>query len=287
MCNIDVNDTYYITEKVENAYYCIPTAEDRQWDDLASRMGIVESHMGHKDPPIADPYKELFDVSNKKTDKADLSEWLELQAQAKTHNRWMKKLATGHVEDQQQSVQAEANDSKWSAQEMGPNEKANKMVTRHHGQAYSHECEYRLGTTTMMASITMLKRSDMWIADSGASNHVTFSGKGCKNRRYATGLTHRIVVNSVLPKCELDIPCVHFDNDGNQVGEVTITGVSHLPEVHFNLFSLTRLQKKGWTLSGNADYIKLQKRGELIVVQHCYQQTQWSSVCKQILQKRG
>jgi hypothetical protein len=40
-----------------------------------------------------------------------------------------------------------------------------------------------------------------------------------------------------------------------------ITDVSHLPEGNFNLFSLTRLQKKRWTLSGNADYIKLQKRG--------------------------
>ncbi len=67
------------------------------------------------------------------------------------------------------------------------------------------------------------------------------------------------VVDSVLPKCELDIPHVHFDKDGAQVGEVIITDVSHLPEGNFNLFSVTRLQKKGWTLTGNADYIKLQK----------------------------
>ncbi len=69
---------------------------------------------------------------------------------------------------------------------------------------------------------------------------------------------------SVLPKCELDIPCVHFDN-GNQVEEVTITDVSHLPEGNFNLFSLARLQKKGWTLSGNVEYIKLQKGGNSLL----------------------
>jgi hypothetical protein len=40
---------------------------------------------------------------------------------------------------------------------------------------------------------------------------------------------------------------------------VIITDVSHLPEGNFNLFSVTRLQKKGWTLTRNADYIKLQK----------------------------
>jgi hypothetical protein len=43
------------------------------------------------------------------------------------------------------------------------------------------------------------------------------------------------------------------------VEEVIITNVSHLPEGNFNLFSVTRLQKKGRTLTGNSDYIKLQK----------------------------
>jgi hypothetical protein len=88
---------------------------------------------------------------------------------------------------------------------------------------------------------------------------VTFSDKGCRNKRIATGLTHGFVGNSVLPKCELNIPYVHFDKDGAQVGEVIVTDVSRLPEGNFNLFSVTRLQKKGWTLTGNADCIKLQK----------------------------
>ncbi len=123
VCNINVNGTYCITENVENAYYCIPIKEDRQWDEL--------------------------------------SDWLELQEQAKTHDRQTKELAASQVEHQQWSVQAEASNSKWDPHEMEPNEQANKMVTRHHGPAYSHESEYGLGTKTMMASMTMLKRSDM------------------------------------------------------------------------------------------------------------------------------
>jgi hypothetical protein len=105
----------------------------------------------------------------------------------------------------------------------------------------------------------------MWIANSGASNHFTFSDKGCRNRRIAFGLTHGIVFNSVLPKCDLDIPCVHFDKDGAQLGEVIITDVSHLPEGNFNLFSVARLQKRGWTLTKNADYIKLEKGKKLLL----------------------
>ncbi len=49
------------------------------------------------------------------------------------------------------------------------------------------------------------------------------------------------------------------------MGEVIITDVSHLPEGNFNLFNVTRLQKKGWILTGNTDYIKLQKGGKSLL----------------------
>jgi hypothetical protein len=63
-------------------------------------MGLVETHMGQEDPLIAYPCKELCDVSNEIKDDAGLSDWLELQEQAKTHHRQMKELAASHVEDQ-------------------------------------------------------------------------------------------------------------------------------------------------------------------------------------------
>ncbi len=83
VCNFDVGDTYYVTENVENAYYSVPIIEDGQWDDLASWMGMVESHKGQEDQLIADPYEELRDVSNKGMDNTDLSDWLELQEKSK------------------------------------------------------------------------------------------------------------------------------------------------------------------------------------------------------------
>ncbi len=51
---IKVDDTYYITENVENAYYCVPITENGQWEDLESWMGLIESLMGKEDPLIAD-----------------------------------------------------------------------------------------------------------------------------------------------------------------------------------------------------------------------------------------
>jgi hypothetical protein len=140
------------------------------------------------------------------------------------------------------------------------------MVPSHHGLAYSPKTEYGLGAKNQVASTDMLKRTDIWIAGSGASNHVTFSDKGCRNKRISTGSTHTIVGTSVLPKYELDIPGVHFDKDGAQVGEVIITDVSHLPEGNFNLFSMTRLQKKGVDPHRKCRLHQLQKGGKSLLL---------------------
>ncbi len=45
-------------QDVEAAYYCIPIIEDRQWDDLGSQMGLVESIMSQEGPFMADPCAE-------------------------------------------------------------------------------------------------------------------------------------------------------------------------------------------------------------------------------------
>jgi hypothetical protein len=88
---------------------------------------------------------------------------------------------------------------------LGPNKQVNMMVDDYHGPAHSPKTEYELGNNNQVTSMDILKRSDTWIADSGESNHVTFSDRGCRNKRIATGFTHGIVGDSVLSKCELAI----------------------------------------------------------------------------------
>ena len=90
----------------------------------------------------------------------------------------MKKHATSHVEDQQRSVQVETNAGKWDPPEMGPNKQVSKLAPSHHVPAYSTKTEYGLGAKNQATYMDMLNRTDIWIADSGASNHVTFSDKG-------------------------------------------------------------------------------------------------------------
>jgi hypothetical protein len=195
---------------------------------------------------MADPCaKEQTTLNNKKMNGIGQNNWLELQDPEKLHEKQMKELVASHVEDQQRSVHAETNAGKWDPPDMGPNKQVSKMVPSYHGPAYSSKTDNGLGTKNLVTSMDMLKRTGIWIADSGASSHVTFSDKGCTNKRISSGFTHSIVGNSVLLKCELYIACVYFNKDGAQVGEVLITDVSQLPDSNFNLFSVTRLQKKG------------------------------------------
>ena len=53
------------------------------------------------------------------------------------------------------------------------------------------------------------------------------------------------------------ISSVVFDNQGNQKFNVKMTDVALVPDCAFNLFSLSKRLKKGWSLHGNADALTL------------------------------
>jgi hypothetical protein len=76
LCNINFNDTYYITENIEDAYYCVPTIDNGQWNDLDSQIDLAELL-------IAEPYKGLYDVLYSKKIEGNpdtgLNGWLKLQ----------------------------------------------------------------------------------------------------------------------------------------------------------------------------------------------------------------
>jgi hypothetical protein len=49
------------------------------------------------------------------------------------------------------------------------------------------------------------------------------------------------------------------DKCGNELHEATLQDVTHLPDGKFNLFSLSKLLKQGWKLTGDKMSIKLAK----------------------------
>jgi hypothetical protein len=84
MCNIAQDKMPYIMQDVEATYYCVPIIEDGLWDDLDSRMGLVESIMGKEGLLMADPCtEEQMTSNNKKINDIGKNNWLGLQDQNK------------------------------------------------------------------------------------------------------------------------------------------------------------------------------------------------------------
>jgi hypothetical protein len=109
VCNIEVDDATYPLQDKAIAYYCVPIIEDRQWEDLNSRMGLIENLTNQESPLEADLCKEVHAMSNdKKSDDSCLNDLLELQEKVNKHNTQINELVTNHVEDQQRAVPAEA-----------------------------------------------------------------------------------------------------------------------------------------------------------------------------------
>jgi hypothetical protein len=64
MCHIAQDKMPYVTQGIEEAYYCVSTIEERQWDDLNNWMGLVNSIVNQEGPFMADPCSEEQMPSN-------------------------------------------------------------------------------------------------------------------------------------------------------------------------------------------------------------------------------
>ena len=91
----------------------------------------------------------------------------------------------------------------------------------------------------------LLKSPDIWIGDTGATNHTTFSKEGGKNVKESSISTHRITGDVIRPDKEIDIECDHYDQYGNiQQKGLTFSAVSYMKDCNYNLCSLSKNVEK-------------------------------------------
>jgi hypothetical protein len=101
VCHIAQDKMPYVMHGAEEAYYCVPTIGDGQWDDLNNWMGLVNSIVGQEGALMADPCsEEQMTSNNEKIDEVGMSDWLELQEKAILYDNQMKEFVTSHMEDQ-------------------------------------------------------------------------------------------------------------------------------------------------------------------------------------------
>ena len=105
----------------------------------------------------------------------------------------------------------------------------------------------------------MLKSKRIWIADTGASNHVSFSEKRSKNKRLESISQAGLVGEATESKVQLDLPGSFCDKYRDLVLRGNIMGVSYNPKSNFNLFSITKMLMRDRKLSGDKSKIKINK----------------------------
>ncbi len=113
------------------------------------------------------------------------------------------------------------------------------------------------------AKMGLLDDPDIWIADTAATVHSTPHVKGMTNLKKA-GSNDAIVVGNGSNEqagCIGDIKGVVCDKNGNQLKETVMCEVTHLSTGKFNLFSLSRMIKLGWKMTGDKYAIVLMKGG--------------------------
>jgi hypothetical protein len=74
-----------------------------------------------------------------------------------------------------------------------------------------------MGKTTLQPTMEALVDKDMWIADTGATSHVTNSKVGGKIHRKTTVKMRGFVGESINPDLEMDIPVRYTCGNGEEI----------------------------------------------------------------------
>jgi hypothetical protein len=108
-----------------------------------------------------------------------------------------------------------------------------------------------------------LNDPSVWIGDTGATTHNTAYIVDMVNHRTATAADHIVGVTGPPAKAKtiVDIPCQVVA--GGAVQHFKLTDVAFVPNSRYNLFSLTKLMKNGWNMSGSAGTGIVMSKGEI------------------------
>ena len=133
------------------------------------------------------------------------------------------------------------------------------------GQATEEVMATQLSLSSSMSLRELKDNAEIWICDTGATTHSSFSNMGATNEipSRSTSVGHH--GEAVEAVSVMDLPGHFVTKDGElglsgRLGEVTFN-----PGLNFNLFSATRMMRRGWKMYGTDNAIVL-KKGEHEIV---------------------
>jgi hypothetical protein len=150
----------------------------------------------------------------------------------------------------------------WLKDKDNKNETNNEQVNANVNDGSRVEYLFLESEMTFPNTQAILDNPNVWIADTGATVHTSPSDKGMTEGDAATAAQNSIAVGdgtNVKASKVANVCGMMCDKCGNELHEATLQDVTHLPDGKFNLFSLSKLLKQGWKLTGDKMSIKLAK----------------------------
>jgi hypothetical protein len=113
----------------------------------------------------------------------------------------------------------------------------------------------------------LLSDPNMWITDTGATVHSMPYDMGFVETRMASD-SDKVTMGNGADVSAMQITKLHgvvCNKHGKELDGAVLDQVCHLPDVKFNLFSLSRMMRKmGWQMGRNKDAIWVEKDGDQI-----------------------
>ncbi len=122
-----------------------------------------------------------------------------------------------------------------------------------------------IADATFMIGANILESKDIWIADTGATSHVTKHTDGDRKHRQTNVWTCGFAGETIQPDCEMDIPVTYVDVNGTEKFDVVLGDIQTNEKFNYNLFSVTKMLLKGYKFKGDKHLITVWNQTRLIV----------------------
>jgi hypothetical protein len=147
--------------------------------------------------------------------------------------------------------------------------------------------EYLLCGLTNPTENKILLDPNVWIADTAASMHATAHKEGLQgiNKTSTTVMINNGKTETTTENGTLEGTIC--DQQGDELNKAMIENVSYLPNGTFNLFSMTQMMAKGWTIGGDKNSIWIKKDQKKVVFErHEDLYTRWRNIiCNEFYSK--
>ncbi len=121
------------------------------------------------------------------------------------------------------------------------------------------------GLSLIRPTLQALNLPNMWINNTGATRcSMKYKQVGI-NSRPSTSRTRGLYGQAIKPSMEVDLPGMYCDKNSNNKFAVKLRDVDGIPEIHYNLISLTKLMEEGHKVTGNKKDGLSVKKGRRVI----------------------